>query len=184
LYLTTLLKNLTIMKKTISIFALGLLLMGVVQTANAQYQKGDKELKVGVGVFGLGINGTAQYTIMDDLSVGLYVGYERLTVNYLISKFSYNSITIGPVATYQLNNLLKMGDNKFGVYATGGFILNTYSYSDDYWIAYGGTNKKSYTDPQALLRLGSTYNFSENLKLFADAGYGGSWIQGGVCLKF
>ena len=170
------------MKKTIALVVFSLI-VGI-GSGFAQFNKGDKEVRVGLGLVGIGFNASAEYGIMDDLGVGLYVGYERNSLGLLGFNFSYNSLYIGPRATYHFNRLLKLDPDKFDFYASAGILLRNYSYPDDYWAAYGVSSKQSYSVVNGLFRVGAKYKFSETLNLFADTGSGGSLLQAGVALKF
>ena len=169
------------MKKTIALVVFSLV-VGI-GSGFAQFNKGDKEVRVGLGLLGIGVGVSAEYAIMDDLGVGLYAAYERNSIGYLISNYSYNSLYFGPRATYHFNRLLKLDTDKFDLYASAGILLRNYSYPDAYRSAVLGT-KTSYTDVVGLFRVGAKYKFSETLNLFADTGSGGSAIQAGVALKF
>ncbi len=170
------------MKKTILFLAFSLV-MGV-STSFAQFNKGDKDVRVGLGLIGFGFNATAEYGIIDDLGVGLYFGYERNSLGYLVASYSYNSLYFGPRGTYHFNRLLKLDTDKFDIYASAGVLIHRYSYPDDYWGVYGNSFKTSYTTAVPLARVGGKYNFSESMSLFADTGSGGSLLQAGLSFKF
>ncbi|TAE36206.1 MAG: hypothetical protein EAY79_11950, partial [Runella slithyformis] len=177
-------QNKKIMKKLVlkSIVALSLAILSL--SAQAQLNKGDKQLNVGAGLFGLGFNATAQYGIIDDLGVGLYVGYERNTFGLGLIGFNYstNSIMAGPVGTYHFNRILNMKSDKFDLYASAGFLIRRVSFSNEWTNFYNVTGRENKFD--FLGRVGAKYNFSEKMSLFGDIGAGGSWIQGGVSFKF
>jgi opacity protein-like surface antigen len=150
----------------------------------AQFSKGDKQVRIGVGLFSIGANVSAEYGIMDDLGVGLYASYERPTIGFGAFNYGYSDFQIGPRATYHLNNVLNMKDDKFDLYVSGGILLRSYGYSDEYWNAYGSSFKTRYTTATLLARVGANMNISNNLSAFADLGSGGSWIQAGISFKF
>ena len=169
------------MKKTIALVVFSLL-VGI-GSGFAQFNKGDKEVRVGLGLIGLGVSATAEYGIMDDLGVGLYAAYERNSIGFGVFSYSFNSLYFGPRATYHFNRLLKLDTDKFDLYASAGILLRNFSYPDAYRSAVLGT-KTSYTDVVGLFRVGAKYKFSETLNLFADTGSGGSLLQAGIALKF
>lgn len=152
--------------------------------ANAQFSKGDKLVRIGVGIFSIGANVSAEYGIMDDLGIGLYGSYERPTIGFGAFNYGYSDFQIGPRATYHLNNVLNMKDEKFDLYVSGGLLLRSYGYSDEYWRAYGYNFKTRYTSVNLLARVGANMNISNNLSAFADLGSGGSWVQAGISFKF
>jgi hypothetical protein len=173
------------MKKTFFTSLLALAAIVCLQTASlAQFSKGDKQVKIGIGVFSIGGNASVEYGIMDDLGVGLYASYERPTIGFGSFNYGYSDFQVGPKATYHLNNVLKMKDDKFDLYVSGGILLRSYGYSDDYWKAYGINAKTRYTNATLLARVGANMNISKNFYAFADLGSGGSWVQAGISFKF
>jgi|GEM_PF-5770910 len=172
------------MKKLVLKSALALSMAFFAFSAQAQLNKGDKQVNLGVGLFGLGFNATAQYGIMDDLGVGLYVGYERNTFGLGLvglGNYSTNTIMAGPIGTYHFNRVLNMKSDKFDLYASAGALLHSVSYSKE-WRALNNNNTN--IDFGVLARVGGKYNFSEKMSIFGDIGYGGSWLQGGISFKF
>lgn len=173
------------MKKILFSSLLALTAMVCLQiNANAQFSKGDKLVRIGVGIFSIGANVSAEYGIMDDLGVGLYGSYERPTIGFGAFNYGYSDFQIGPRATYHLNNVLNMKDEKFDLYVSGGLLLRSYGYSDEYWRAYGYNFKTRYTNVNLLARVGANMSISNNLSAFADLGSGGSWVQAGISFKF
>lgn len=173
------------MKKVLLSSLLALAAIFCVHTSSlAQFSKGDKQIKLGVGIFSIGGNASLEYGIMDDLGVGLYASYERPTIGFGAFNYGYSDFQVGPKATYHLNNVLNMKDDKFDLYVSGGILLRSYGYSDDYWNAFGYSYKTRYTTATLLARVGANMNLSKNLYAFADLGSGGSWVQAGISFKF
>ncbi len=169
------------MKKTISTFVLGLIVLGVMQTANAQYQKGDKLVNLGVGLGtygagGLGFGGSFEYGIHDAISVGAIAGYSG--TSYYGSSFSV--ITIGARGSYHFNELLKLGNDKIDLYAGAGLAYRKVS-----WDALSGVLGNNYGGGVfPLIHLGGKYYFSNNLAGYVELGSGFGTAQVGVAFKF
>lgn len=179
------LKSQLTMKKGFFLSFLALIAIVCFHTESAaQFSKGDKQVKLGVGIFSLGGNVSAQFGIMDDLGVGLYASYERSSLGYLTANYSYSDFQVGPRADYHLNRILNMKDDKFDLYVSGGVLLRSWGYPDAYWNAYGLGGRTRYTSVNLLARLGANMNISDKLAAFADLGSGGSWVQGGISFKF
>jgi hypothetical protein len=154
--------------------------------AQAQFDKGDKQANVGIGLFGLGVNVGAQYGIIDDLGVGVYATFERNTYGLGLvglGNYSINRFLVGPYATYHFNRLFNISSDKFDVYATGGFLVGGGRYSSE-WANYYTTSGATFTDYDFIGRVGGKYKMSDKMSLFGDVGSGGSLLQGGISFKF
>ncbi len=169
------------MKKTILFFALGLCLLGVAQTANAQYQKGDKLANVGIGLGtygagGLGFGGSLEYGIHDAISVGALGGYSG--TNYL--GYNFSVITIGARGSYHFNELLKLGNDKIDLYAGAGLAYRK--------VSFGGLSGLSAYDTAGgiipLFHLGGRYYLTDNIAGYVELGSGFGTAQVGVAFKF
>ena len=172
------------MKKLVLRSFLALAVASVGFAAQAQFNKGDKQVNIGVGLFGFGLNANVQYGIMDDLGVGLYVGYERNSYGLGLAglgNYSINTITAGPIGTYHLNRVLNLKDDKFDLYASAGLLIRNRSYSKEWSVLNNESNR---VGVEFLARVGGKYNFSEKMSLFGDIGSGGSWVQAGISFKF
>ena len=170
------------MKKTVFSVMLVAMVALCSLSAQAQLSKGEKQVNIGVGLIGFGLNAAVQYGVIDDLGVGLYVGFERNSygLGLIGVNYSTNSILIGPAATYHFNRVLNLNADKFDLYVSGGILFRSISYSDDYASLFG----RSTTGYDFLGRVGANYNLSEKMRLFGDFGSGGSLIQAGISFKF
>ncbi len=152
----------------------------------AQFDKGDKQVNIGIGLgsgglayggFGYGLNISGEYGIMDNIGVGLHAAYVRSTYGYLVGYSSaVNHIIIGPRGSYHFNDLLKMSSDKFDIYASAGLLFDISNYSNTYLT----TSTVSSTTVNPLFRVGGKYIMSESMALFADLGVGGNNLQAGI----
>jgi hypothetical protein len=166
------------MKKTISIFVLGLCVLGIMQTANAQYQKGDKLVNLGIGLGtygagGIGFGGSFEYGIHDAISVGAIAGYSG-------SSYGFSTTTFGARGSYHFNELLKLGNDKIDLYAGAGLAYRSFN-----WGSAGSILGSSYgSGIFPLFHLGGRYYFTNNLAGYAELGSGFGLAQVGVSFKF
>lgn len=175
------------MKKTICSSLMTVAMLVFATSAFAQFNKGDKQFNLGVGIGSLGANTSIEYGIMDDLGVGLFASYERPSTGLIGAalgvRYSYNEISIGPRAAYHLSRVLNMNDDKFDLYVAGGVLGRFVNYPDDYWAGIGGT-RTTYTYVSLLARVGARMALSDKMAGFAEIGSGGSWVQAGISFKF
>jgi hypothetical protein len=141
--------------------------------------KGDNLFSAGIGlVSGWGLNASYDYGIVDTwgpglVTIGGHVGFSRwghsvLGYNYHISQFA-----LAPRATYRYQI-----DNKFEVY--GVLMLGMVMVQDK--DAY--RNNYSHTDALFGIRAGGRYMFQPNMSLFAELGYGVTWLNCGLSFAF
>jgi hypothetical protein len=175
------------MKKTLSVLLLTVCLMSLNKTAHAQFDKGDKQVNVGIGLgtaglsyggLGYGLNASAEYGIMDNIGVGLHVAYARNSYGILSYNYSANHILFGPRGSYHFNDLLKLDSDKFDIYASAGILLDLYSYTDNV------STRNAYTSVVPMVRVGGRYFMSDKFTLFADLGTGGNNLQAGISFQF
>jgi opacity protein-like surface antigen len=175
------------MKKLFYPSLMALAMFAFTHSASAQFNKGDKQFNLGVGIGSLGANTSIEYGIMDDLGVGLFASYERPSTGLIGAiagvRYSYNEISIGPRAAYHLGRVLNLNDDKFDVYVAGGVLGRFTSYNNDYWQAVGLTRTTS-TSISLLARVGARMTLSDKMAGFAEIGSGGSWVQAGISFKF
>lgn len=157
--------------------------------AQATFDKGDKAINIGVGLFAIGANASVEYGIQKNLGVGFYVGYERVSTGLIGAavgvNYGYNKLNVGLRGAYHLNEALKMADDKFDLYVAGGVgVRLDNGYADSYNILTNDYNYRTRVLPQILARVGARYYFSEKTAGWAELGTGGSWFQGGIAFKF
>lgn len=193
-------------QKILKAFGVLLLSASVPLSASAQFDEGDNVLGLGVGLLGgysVGWSGTGVTQSpalnlhfdhgMGDLGAGTwglggYVGYK--TIGYKSDYFYYNYdyhytyLVIGARGTWHYNEW--HGEN-WDTY--GGLMLayRSVSWKDntDYG-AYGYLNNYSYSGSGMGLSafVGARYFFSDKFGAYGELGYGLTWLQLGVSLKF
>lgn len=165
------------MKKLLSVAVLALICCAFTQNVQAQaYQKGDKQLNLGIGVSGYGIplGASFEYGVTDAISVGAMVDYTRYGIG---SGYNWNFIYVGARGSYHFGELLNTGE-KFDPYA--GLALG-------YWSAkFSGSSYLTGYGNRVFLGLhaGARYYFKEKFGVFAEVGAGSGFLKGGVTFKF
>lgn len=157
--------------------------------ANAQYGgKGQMDLNVGVGLgttLGLGgglpISAALDYGINDNISVGGYVGFvsQKEETASILGTFttSYTNIIVGARGAYHLELV-----DGFDTY--GGLLLAYNISSVELEPANPLFTPPSYSGLAYSAFVGGRYHFTDNLGAFAELGYGISYLQLGLTMKF
>ena len=133
------------MKKQICFFVLSLLLL-VFNSANAQFNKDDKLLNVGIGVNsyyngGIPLSSSFEVGITDEISVGAGLDYLSHRYNTLGVKYGFSALYLGARGSYHFSKLLNLRDEALDVY--GGASL--------------GYRRFTWRDNNNLIGLGSSY---------------------------
>lgn len=171
---------------------LGFILIGacvVLSTSNAQaqYQKGDKLLNLGIGINsyyggGIPIGAALEVGITDEISVGGAASYLSHSYGSSIYSWKYSSLYVGGRGSYHVNKLLNLNEEKIDLYGGLGLGYRTYTVKDrDPNYNYGYNN--------GALTLGGfvggRYYFSEKMAVYAELGAGGySNANIGITFKF
>ena len=166
-----------VMKQKIYLLALGLLLCLGIQQSYAQ-----SRIQVGVGVANTGINLSYEKMIpsVPNLGIGVYGAYTTrrygLGLGGLggLGRYRRNNIDAGVRATYHLNEIFNLSNDKLDLYGAFGLGLRLYTYSDDF-VGTGSDIRLG-----GLGRIGGNYKFSESLSGFGEVGWGPSWITAGI----
>ncbi len=148
--------------------------------ANAQYEKGDKLLNIGIGnsywYSALPIGATLEVGITDEISVGGQVDYASAKSG----GFGWTSSYIGGRGSYHLNKILNLNEDKLDTYAGLGLGISSFKWKDNSSIIdpnFGGLDINYF--------VGARYYFKQNLGAFLEAGQVGiSRFKIGVSLKF
>lgn len=153
--------------------------------ANAQYQKGDNLLNVGIGLGvltygGLPIGGSFEHGITKDISVGAFFDYLSWSDTYFGSKYSWRTLYFGARGSYHVNELLALDNDKLDIYGGAGLGFQTSSSGDALGTGYVGRSNNLFLNFHA----GARYYFSNNLGGFAELGYGVATLKLGLALKF
>lgn len=166
------------------LFLLATLSLLISFSSQAQYDKGDFLLSVGVGAgyyyaggFPLMLSG--EYAVMDNLSIGGYLGYT--TWNYSRWDYRYTFIDFGARGSYHFSELFGINNEKIDVYggASLGFLASSYSgpnnvFGDDLYD--GGF--------RVALHAGFRYLFAERVAAYGELGVGYTPLSIGVTFKF
>lgn len=158
------------------------LLIGTQSFAQYAPDKGTKLLNVGIGLgnyggYGFGGGGL---TLGGSFEVGVI---PNLTVGGVASFRSFSNVgssySIGARGSYHFNQLLKLGDEKWDLYAGAGLIYRGFSFKDSF---LGSTSSSGVVDLG--LHVGARYFFAENIGGFLETGLGLAPLQLGVTFKF
>ncbi len=157
------------------------LLIGTQSFAQYAPDKGTKLLNLGIGLGnyggigfgggGLAFGGSFEVGVIPNLTVGA-VGSFRSFSNV----GSYYSI--GARGSYHFNELLKLSDEKFDLYAGAGLVYSGFSYKD----GFRGLGNIGGVDLG--LHIGGRYFFTEKIGGFVETGLGFAPLQLGVTFKF
>ncbi|MBK9290717.1 MAG: outer membrane beta-barrel protein [Bacteroidetes bacterium] len=172
------------MKARLLLLAVALLMWNV--ASFAQFEKGQKDLNIGLGLgarFAAGsvtmppVSVSFEVGINDNISVGGYAGYTSSVQDFsaLNYKWKYSYIIIGAKGAYHyplVDNIdtyggIMLGYNIANVSLEGSVNLPTPS--------AGGLTYSGY--------VGGRYHFGEKFGVFGELGYGISWITAGLTLK-
>lgn len=159
------------------------LLSSVCFSAQAQsFGKGTKtaNLGLGLGYGGLGVLGSVEVAVVDDVSVGLVGGITRRNYGYYGSNWGVNYIVIGGRASYHFNKILKEFDvsvDKLDPYigVTAGFRGVTY---DDGYSGYNGVNAGIMYGGY----IGARYQLKDKLGVMVELG--APFSTAGITFKF
>ena len=156
----------------------------------AQSVKGNNYLNAGIGIGTYGFSGTGgvpvtasyEHGFSDKISAGAFVG---IIQRKYTDDFKYKYTVIGIRGSYHFNELLNVANEKLDVY--GGVSLSRRGYTLKYdWNdgEHTYTEKAKASDVVFGIHAGGRYQFSSNVGVFAELGYGISPLQLGVTFKF
>lgn len=168
------------------------MLLALAFNATAQefgYNKGDKLLNLGVGVNsyyngGIPLSVSFESGITDQISVGAGVDY--LSNKYEVesnASFKFTAIYFGARASYHVNELLNLDNEKVDLYAGATVGYRSFTWKDNY---SNSSLKNSYGNGIFFGGfIGGKYFFTERLGAFAELGAAGSTnAKVGLALKF
>jgi hypothetical protein len=146
------------------------------------FEKGTKTVNLGLGLGygGLGILGSIEVGLVDDVSVGLLGGITRRNYGYFGSNYGVNYIVVGGRASYHINKILKEFDisvDKLDPYVgvTAGFRGVTY---DNGYSGYNGVNAGLMFGGY----IGARYQLKDKLAVMAEVG--APFSSAGITFKF
>lgn len=174
------------MKKIISSLLFTVLVLGGL-TANAQFEKGDKLLNLGLnlggtyGGGGIGIGGSYEVGIHDFISVGGQADFVSWSNGFGGYKWKYNFLTLGVRGSYHFGKHFLEND-KLDLYAGPaiGYTISKYKdpsgWSGSYVNDYGsGVFFGAFA--------GARYYFKPSMGVFGEAGYNASPLKVGITFK-
>jgi hypothetical protein len=176
-----------------------LLMLLSVTICSAQFEKGDMAANLGIGVGGFYATGSGystkippvelsgEYFIMNNFSVGGFIGGSKNEYEYKLGSSDYETIAytyfnIGAIGNYHFVN-----HEKFDVYggARIGYVGLSLKYDEDE-IESGSIDKLDGRSSGILVgaHVGGRYFFTESFAANAELGYGISILKVGVSFKF
>jgi hypothetical protein len=147
------------------------------------YQKGSKEIHVGLLVPYIGLYGSAEYGFHEAISGGVNIGYDGHSDDILGFKESWSDVPVTVFAACHIQNIAALKDiiplrDKLDIYiGLGiGFEFENYTYS------FLSSDNYNHTDFIFREHIGVKYYFTSNMAVFLeDAGF----EQGlGISFKF
>jgi hypothetical protein len=158
-------------------------LLTIVFGAQSQtFEKGTKtaNLGVGLGYGGLGVLGSAEVALVDDVSVGVVGGVLRRNYGYFGSSWGVNYIVVGGRGSYHFNKILKEFDvvvDKLDPYVGVMLGFRGVTYNNGF-AGYNGLN----AGPTYGGYLGARYQFKQKLGVMVELG--APFSTGGITFKF
>lgn len=151
------------------------------------FSEGQIDINIGVGLiptFYTGNRGllplsvSGEYGVTDDISVGGYVGFSTSNSSVITKNdVRYTYTIIGIRGSYHVNLSEKL-DTYFGLML--GYNRVNVKYDDDFFFAnYNPTSSSGIYSGF----IGSRYHFNEKMGVFAEIGYGISWLTLGFTTK-
>lgn len=177
------------MKKFVSAFSLFILLATIAEAQEYGYTKGDKLLNLGVGVnsyygAGLPLSISFESGITRQISVG--ASFDYLSRNYKpasISIYKFNALYFGARASYHVNELLNIDNEKIDLYGGVTIGYRSFRWKDNY-----SSNNLSGMYGDGLFfggYIGGKYYFTSKIGAFTELGAVGSTnARFGAAFKF
>ncbi len=185
------------MKKLLLIFVVGCFALTQLVAQESTFNKGDKVLNLGIGFgsawySGIGykaqvppVSASFEIGVVDNvlekgvIGVGGYFGYSSYKWTYSGSDYGwkYTNLFIGARGNFHYPLV-----NKLDTYI--GLTLGVNVVTDKSWGGYEGVSAGSYGGLKTAEFIGARYYFSDNFAAMLELGYGVSYINIGVALKF
>ncbi|WP_291722274.1 porin family protein [Bernardetia sp.] len=173
------------MRKLFVSSILSLLFVFTLSSAQAQYEQGQLDVNLGVGLlptfFGSGtsqaippVGLSVEYGVTDNISVGGYAAYASTKIDGF-DDWGYNYTILGARGAYHFN----VNNERFDPYvgALLGYNIVSFTGDDD----FTGATASGFAWSGFL---GARYRFTDNIGVFGELGYGISILQLGLNLKF
>lgn len=161
-------------------------------TAHAQlkFKKLEGLLNLGLGVNsyyngGIPISATYEMGVTPEITVGGGIDYLSHNYNYNYNRYaSFTAIYIGARGSYHFNELFKIKDDRFDVYAGVSLGYRSFSWKDNSYYYYGA-NSNYGSGIYLGVHAGGRYYFSKRAGAFLELGALGSTnARVGVTLRF
>ncbi|TNE78581.1 MAG: hypothetical protein EP332_13950 [Bacteroidetes bacterium] len=174
------------MKKSIAFLSLLMLTLIWAPRASAQYEPGQMDFNLGIGLvptFGAGNGGlpisiSGDYGIKENIGIGGYLGYARSSETLpFFGKTTYSYFILGLRGTYHypiLDGLDTYGGALLGYNVASVSIENTFP---------GWPEPKAASGLSYSFFLGARYHFNDQFGAFGELGYGISILNLGLTLK-
>jgi len=185
------------MKKVIVLLALVSLSLSQLFAQDPTFVKGDKVLNLGIGIGSAWYSGIGYHTQVPPVSasfevgvadnviekgvigVGGYLGYSSYKYTYSAADYGwkYSNLFIGARGNFHY----PLAD-KLDTYI--GLTIGVNVVSETTFGGYTGTSYGSYGGLRAAGYVGGRYYFKETFAVMAELGYGISYLNVGIALKF
>jgi hypothetical protein len=184
------------MKKLLLLFVIGCFTLTQLVAQESTFNKGDKVLNLGLGLGSTWYTGTYyksqvppvsasfEVGIVDNilekgvLGVGGYLGYSSYKSDYGSYGWKYSNIIIGARGNFHYPLV-----NKLDTYI--GLMIGYNVATEKGWGDYGGYNlNESWGGIRSAEFIGARYYFSDNFAAMLELGYGVTYLNIGVALKF
>lgn len=171
--------------KRIALVVLAVVTLSCVTVQAQEMKKGSFLLNAGLGLYPIGVNVSGDYGLIDHwgpgiFTVGGFAGFSTWGHSYGAFGYSWKyreyDFIIAPRATYRYAI-----NDKFEVYGVAiiGLGIETYTWGSDWDDSdYKPESNRSY--PAVGASAGCRYQFAPNMSVFAEVGYGSSYLNGGL----
>ncbi|MCF8363163.1 MAG: hypothetical protein K9G70_11130 [Prolixibacteraceae bacterium] len=144
------------------------------QEVAPMFVKGDKIINVGIGLgYYTSVSASLDYGIADEIAdlgsigVGPYAAFGF--------RYSYSAVMAGVRGTFHYPFV-----ENFDTYVGLGLGLSYNMYNSSHW----NYSYDPFIDPEGGFFIGARYKMSETLTVFGELGYGISYLNVGLALKF
>lgn len=172
------------MKKTIILLAMAF--FGFVTVSQAQYDQGQMDANVGIGLgatFGTGsvqlppVSFSLDYGFNENISIGGYLGYSSFKQEVMTWSWKYTYLIVGVRGAYHLALV-----DKLDTY--GGIMLGYNIASAKFDGTLTGMPEPKVGGIAYSGFVGARYHFGEKFGVFGELGYGISILNIGLTMKF
>jgi hypothetical protein len=158
--------------------------------AQAQFQKGDRLLNIGIGVNsyyngGIPLSAIYEVGITPQISVGGGIDYlsHEYAYAYNYSR-RFTALYIGARGSYHFNELLKINDERFDVYGGLSLGFRSFTWSGNAYNNYYGLDSSYGSGLFLGIHIGGRYYFTNRIGAFLElGGLGSTNARVGVTLK-